>query len=216
MLSQGLKTHGQIIAPNVNRDWSPEDVFNTGFLDDFSQELGIIAVEKYATTCPNIPHPGSEPSRLGIQPTTVLPSSITVGTAFTSLRRPLTAKNTGVIHQPQDVLPMFLTHDTGVNVVRQYLNTAMIAQQLGKPFMMFETNTASCGGFPGVSDAFAAALWGLDYGLAMAYGNFTGALLHFGGQSVYYNPFTPPPSNQTAFHQWTVGMYDQLVSLRCC
>lgn len=102
---------------------------------------------------------------------------------------------------------MYLTHDTGVNLARQYLNTALIAQQLGKPFMMFETNTASCGGFPGVSDAFAAALWGLDYGLTLAYSNFTGALFHFGGQSVYYNPFTPPPSNQTAFYQWSVGVY---------
>jgi len=33
---------------------------------------------------------------------------------------------------------------------------------------MFETNTASCGGFPGLSDAFAAALWGVDYALTMA------------------------------------------------
>lgn len=50
MRSQGLKTQGQIIAPSVNRDWSPEDVFNTGFLNDFVQELGVISVEKYANT----------------------------------------------------------------------------------------------------------------------------------------------------------------------
>jgi hypothetical protein len=110
---------------------------------------------------------------------------------------------------------MYLTHDTGVNLAQEYLNTAMIAQQLGKPFMMFETNTASCGGFPGVSDAFAAALWGLDYGMTLAYSNFTGALFHFGGQSVYYNPFTPPPTNQSAFHQWTVGVYGCFISLQC-
>ena len=52
---------------------------------------------------------------------------------------------------------------------------------------MFETNTASCGGFPGLSDSFGAALWGLDYALQMAYVNFTGALFHVGGQDVYYN-----------------------------
>ena len=63
----------------------------------------------------------------------------------------------------------------------------MLAQQAGKPFLMFETNTASCGGFPGVSDSFGAALWALDYGLQMAYSNFTGALLHVGGQSDTYN-----------------------------
>lgn len=56
-----------------------------------------------------------------------------------------------------------------------------------KPFIMFETNTASCGGFPGISDSFGAALWGVDYGLQMAYSNFSGALFHVGGQSVFYN-----------------------------
>ena len=52
---------------------------------------------------------------------------------------------------------------------------------------MFETNTASCGGFPGISDAFAAALWGIDYGLQMAYSNFSMGLFHTGGQDVSYN-----------------------------
>lgn len=56
--------------------------------------------------------------------------------------------------------------------------------------MMFETNTASCGGFPGISDSFGAALWALDYGFQMAYSNFSNALLHIGGQNVFYNPFT--------------------------
>lgn len=55
---------------------------------------------------------------------------------------------------------------------------------------MFETNSASCGGFPGISDSYGAALWGLDYALQMAYSNFSGALFHVGGQNVYYNPFT--------------------------
>ena len=55
---------------------------------------------------------------------------------------------------------------------------------------MLETNTASCGGFAGISDAFGAALWGLDYGMQMAYANFSGGLFHVGGQSVFYNPFT--------------------------
>lgn len=55
---------------------------------------------------------------------------------------------------------------------------------------MFETNTASCGGFPGISDSYGAALWALDYGLQMAYSNFSEALLHVGGQNVYYNVST--------------------------
>lgn len=52
---------------------------------------------------------------------------------------------------------------------------------------MFETNTASCGGFPGISDSFGAALWGLDYAMQMAHSNFSGALFHVGGQNVFYN-----------------------------
>lgn len=71
--------------------------------------------------------------------------------------------------------------------------------------MMFETNTASCSGFPGISNSFGAALWGLDWALTMAYSNFTSALFHVGGQNAYYNPFTPPPTNQSTFHQWTIG-----------
>lgn len=72
-------------------------------------------------------------------------------------------------------------------MVAQYLASTALAQAKGKPFMMFETNTASCGGFPGLSDSFGAALWGLDYSLQMAYGNFSGALMHVGGQNVFYN-----------------------------
>jgi len=52
---------------------------------------------------------------------------------------------------------------------------------------MFETNTASCGGFPGLSDSFGAAMWALDYSLQMAYSNFSGALLHVSGEDVYYD-----------------------------
>jgi hypothetical protein len=66
------------------------------------------------------------------------------------------------------MLPMYLTHATAIRITQQYLNVSQFAQEIGKPFMMFETNSASCGGFPGISDAFAAALWGLDYGLMMA------------------------------------------------
>jgi len=76
-----------------------------------------------------------------------------------------------------------------------------LAQQINKPFIMFETNTASCGGFAGFSDTFAAALWSLDYNLNMAVNNFTNALYHIGGQKAIYNPFTPPPTNQTKFRQ---------------
>ncbi|KAI0791079.1 glycoside hydrolase family 79 protein [Abortiporus biennis] len=114
---------------------------------------------------------------------------------------------------PQSVFPNYLTHQSGISIVSAYLNSANIAQQAGKPFLMFETNTASCGGFPGVSDAFGSALWAVDYGLQMAYSNFSGALLHVGGTDTSYNPFTPPPTNLSLVEQWTVGpiFYSSLI-----
>ena len=93
----------------------------------------------------------------------------------------------GTLRLPQDVFPQYLSHQLGVDMVAFYLESSRLAQDAGKPMYMFETNTASCGGFPGVSDSFAAALWALDYGLQLAYGNFSGALLHVGGQNVNYN-----------------------------
>ena len=59
-----------------------------------------------------------------------------------------------------------------------------------------------------------------DWALQMAWGNFSAALMHVGGQNVYYNvsgrikglefgrslqPFTPPPSSMGTGYQWTTG-----------
>jgi hypothetical protein len=85
------------------------------------------------------------------------------------------------------MFPFFLTHQSGKNIVNEFPGAADYAQSVGKPFIMSETNTASCGGFPGLSDSFGAALWGIDYALQLAYSNFSTVLFHVGGQSVYYN-----------------------------
>jgi hypothetical protein len=79
------------------------------------------------------------------------------------------------------VFPTFLNHTSGQIIVSQFTNAAQVAQGAGKPFIMFETNSASCGGFAGLSNSFGIAIWGLDYGLQMAYVNFTQALFHVGG-----------------------------------
>ena len=63
--------------------------------------------------------------------------------------------------------------------------------------VMFETNTASCGGFAGISDSFGATLWALDYGMQMAYHNFSHALLHVGGQNDHYNVRESPSIHWT-------------------
>ncbi|KAI0830343.1 glycoside hydrolase family 79 protein [Trametes gibbosa] len=177
LLTQAIQGDGSIpvknnlIAPSVSGTWTPEMVWDTGFVEAYTQYLGSLAVERYPTdNCAVIfPDPNNPP------------------------------------HDPLEELPLYLSHQAGINITQQYINSTMLAQTWGKPFLMFETNTASCGGFPGISDSFTSALWGLDYAMQMANSNFTGALFHFGGQNVSYNPFTAIPTNQSAFHQWTVG-----------
>lgn len=93
----------------------------------------------------------------------------------------------GSFTDPQEIFHTFLNHNAGLDLVKNYLSSSSLAQGVGKPFIMFETNSATCGGLPGVSDSFGAALWALDYGLTMAASNFSHALLHIGGQNVYYN-----------------------------
>ncbi|KAI6155825.1 glycoside hydrolase family 79 protein [Pisolithus tinctorius] len=106
---------------------------------------------------------------------------------------------------PQTVFPDYLNHTSATSLVAPYLNASSYAASVGKPFVMMETNTASCGGFPGISDSFGAAVWAVDFALQMGAVGFWGAMLHVGGQDDYYNPFTPPPTNQSSYHQWTVG-----------
>ncbi|EIM80386.1 glycoside hydrolase family 79 protein [Stereum hirsutum FP-91666 SS1] len=106
---------------------------------------------------------------------------------------------------PQDAFAQYLTHSFSQQQVAKYLPSTALAQQSDKQFLMSETNSGSCGGWAGLSDSFGAALWALDYGLTMAYSNFTGALLHVGGLNSFYNPFFSPPTNQSHYRQWTVG-----------
>ncbi|KZP33152.1 glycoside hydrolase family 79 protein [Athelia psychrophila] len=177
--NQNIPVKNKLIGPSVaSGDWTPEMVWDTGFIPAYSNSLSALAVEHYPDN--------------------------NCGAAF----------QLGAIKDPQTQFPNYLNHTAGKLLIAPYLNSTAIAQAAGKPFLMFETNTASCGGFPGISNAFGSALWGLDYGLQMAHSNFSGALFHVGGQSVYYNPFTAPPTNQSAFHQWTIGplYYSTLVS----
>ncbi|KAJ3782529.1 glycoside hydrolase family 79 protein [Lentinula aff. detonsa] len=165
-----IRNQSVLIAPNIaTGDWTPENVWDTGFVDVLDTSLAYLAVEHYPTdNCF---------AQFGI----------------------------GTPHDAQTIFPTFLNHTSGQSFVQPYLNSTAYAQTKGKRFLMMETNTASCGGFAGLSDSFGAALWTLDTAMQMAYSNFSGALLHVGGQNVYYNPFTPPPTNQSTFHQWTIG-----------
>lgn len=106
---------------------------------------------------------------------------------------------------PQAEFANYLNHTNLQILASQYISSTQLAQSVGKPFHMFETNTASCGGFKGISNSFGSALWAADFGFQMAHTNFSEALLHVGGQNVYYNPFLAPPTGQSGYHQWTVG-----------
>ncbi|RDB17642.1 Beta-glucuronidase [Hypsizygus marmoreus] len=159
-----------LIGPSLaSAAWTLEQVWDTGYINAYSDSLSILTIENY----PN----NNCAAQYGL----------------------------GTPRDPQTEFPKYLNHDSGLNIIKPFLNSSAIAHAAGKPFIMFETNSASCGGFPGISDSFGAGLWALDYGLTMAAANFSGAMLHVGGQNVFYNPFTAPPTNQTLFHQWTAG-----------
>jgi hypothetical protein len=55
----------------------------------------------------------------------------------------------------------------------------------GVPFHNTESGSCYHGGQPGVSDAFASALWGADYLLALAQGGHAGVNMHGGGNGFY-------------------------------
>ncbi|PAV18473.1 glycoside hydrolase family 79 [Pyrrhoderma noxium] len=173
-----IKNNSQFVAPSVccggNIGWTPEDVWNTGFLDSYGDHLAYISVQHY----------------------------------------PLDNCNGSTHYNPQDFISsLYLNHTFTQTQNSAYINTTQIAANLGKPVLLFETNTASCGGFSGLSDSFLSALWAVDYSLNMACGNISNTLFHVGGQSNYYNPFTPPATNQSHVHQWTIGptFYSSLV-----
>ncbi len=69
---------------------------------------------------------------------------------------------------------------------------------------MTEGNTCYHGGQPGVSDAFASALWAADYSLRVAQAGFAGVNLHGGGEG-YYAPITGEP-NATKLRPEYYGM----------
>ncbi|HZT71365.1 MAG TPA: glycosyl hydrolase family protein [Terriglobia bacterium] len=65
-----------------------------------------------------------------------------------------------------------------------------VAREHNLPLALAETNSASCGGMAGVSNAFASAVWGLDYMFNIASDGYSNINFHFsyrtGGSA--YNP----------------------------
>ncbi|KAL7413310.1 hypothetical protein BDY24DRAFT_389626 [Mrakia frigida] len=108
----------------------------------------------------------------------------------------------------QTVLAEYHSHALATNTIAGDLNYQVynnMAIQRGLEVTMAETNTASCSGYAGVSDAFISALWTLDWSFTLASINFTSAYLHVGGRNAYYNPFTAVQTNLSATSHWTAG-----------
>lgn len=157
-----------LIGPNVDLNWNIQDVWDTGFVDRYNENLVALAVERSVLRLSFLIF---NQCRLGRYPT---------DNCFAQF-------GSGTPRNAQDEFPKYLTHQSGQDMAGPYLASTAFAQTKGKPFLMFETNTASCGGFAGISDVFGAALWAVDYAMTMAHSNFSGIMFHFGGQNVFYN-----------------------------
>jgi len=64
------------------------------------------------------------------------------------------------------------------------------ARTAGVPLRISETNSASCGGIPGVSNTFASALWAVDYLLTGAEHGASGMNFH-GSMTSHCNAYSP-------------------------
>lgn len=70
---------------------------------------------------------------------------------------------------------------------------------------MDEFSSASCGGVPGISDTFGAAMWSVDYALQLATVGYSAAYLHIRERGITYNLFDPPDAPAGGAGAWTTN-----------
>jgi len=75
------------------------------------------------------------------------------------------------------------------DVAKQIASAHRAKPSAGVGFRTAECNSCFHGGQPGVSNAYASALWGGDYMLTLAQGGHAGVNLHGGGDGIY-SPIT--------------------------
>lgn len=91
---------------------------------------------------------------------------------------------------PQSTIERLLAPSEGLT--RMLVTCEAATRSTGVPYRICETNSCYGGGKPGVSDTFAAALWGLDYLFAMAAANCAGANLETGVNHLgFVSPYSP-------------------------
>jgi hypothetical protein len=71
---------------------------------------------------------------------------------------------------------------------------ARLAHSIGRPAVISETNSASCGGRPGVSDAPASGVWAVRYAIAALLAGFQQVRFHSDGTS--YDPLVFSPDGR--------------------
>ena len=87
----------------------------------------------------------------------------------------------------------------------QIADAAKAVADCGVPFRLTEVNSCYRGGRPGVSDAFASALWGADMMLKRAAAGWAGVNLHGGGDG-FYTPIAVTESGGTTLRPLYFGM----------
>ena len=83
-----------------------------------------------------------------------------------------------------------LSRATARAAVHRISAAAAAAHAQGVPLRISETNSASCGGIPGVSNTFASALWAVDYLLTGAQYGVSGMNFH-GSMTSHCNAYSP-------------------------
>ncbi len=87
---------------------------------------------------------------------------------------------------PTSTVDFLITPDA--NLLKDLATLQTGAQTIGLPYRMAECNSYYNGGAPNVSNAYASALWIIDYLFNCAQNGATGANLHGGGDSTGYTP----------------------------
>lgn len=99
-------------------------------------------------------------------------------------------------------IPELLAPETTSSFVDRAKDWIAAAHRFGIPIALAETNSASCGGMTGVSNAFASAVWGLDYMFETAEEGFRYINFHMsyktGGSA--YNPIVTAGAKDSSGH----------------
>jgi hypothetical protein len=93
---------------------------------------------------------------------------------------------------PLTTAARLLTEHASVGLVEKYSWLLSLAQSLHRPAIISESNSASCGGKPGVSNTPVAGVWAARYVVAALLGGFQQVRFHSAGGS--YDPLVFNPN----------------------